>query len=120
MTKHTPTLLMLDGRGYRTDTINGGEFVPILEVVNHGWIADARAPKENAERLVACWNAFYGEPGREIKTEKIEAGVFWAMLDELREAEGKLGMFIREHEDPGADALALQYRLSALLAKLEE
>ncbi len=124
MTKHTPTPWFeeeeIGGAGifYRHHKAAPGDSG--LGLVISGFDDGYPQDPPNRARIVACVNAFHSSDGREIKTEKIEEGVFWTMLDELREAEGKLGMFIRENEDPGADALALQYRLRALLAKLEE
>ena len=52
-------------------------------------IAEATA---NADRIVACTNAFHSSDGREIATEKIEEGLFWktyhAAADVLEIANG--------------------------------
>lgn len=56
--KHTPTPWKLHYKGYRPDTTNGGEFVPLESA--HRWIADIREPKANADYIVACVNAFHG------------------------------------------------------------
>jgi hypothetical protein len=52
MSTHTPGPWKIDGRGYRPDTKNGGEFVPI-HAERGGWIADVREPDANA-RLIAA------------------------------------------------------------------
>jgi hypothetical protein len=67
MSAHTPGPWKIDGRGYRPDTKNGGEFVPI-HAERGGWIADVREPDANARLIAAAPKMF------EL-LEKIEADI---------------------------------------------
>ncbi len=58
-----------------------------------------------AERLVAAYNAFHSEDGREIATEKIEPGLVWQLIDTLED------LMVGDNDMEAAEAL---------LAKLED
>lgn len=101
-----PKSLSLDGRGYRTDTVNGGAFVPLLGP-NNSWRGDLREPKETADRIVSCYNALADVPNPEgvpkaiDKLKEITKGKGRYSIDPLTHA----GNAIEDMKDLAIEAL---------------